>query len=78
MFNVNSKFGRMFASLETRLVGALTLIVVFTVLLQVVTQREAYALREQSDALIQTSAIAENADQFADAVAKLLKHHKSS
>lgn len=71
MFNVNSKFGRMFASLETRLVGALTLIVALTVLLQVVTQREAYALREQSDALIQTSAIAENADQFADAVAKL-------
>ncbi|PNU03455.1 putative bifunctional diguanylate cyclase/phosphodiesterase [Novosphingobium guangzhouense] len=71
MFNDNSKFSRVFASLETRLIGALALIVALTVLLQVVTQREAYALREQSAALIVSSAIAENADQFADAVDKL-------
>ncbi|WP_232492322.1 putative bifunctional diguanylate cyclase/phosphodiesterase [Novosphingobium kaempferiae] len=71
MFKEKSKLGRAFASLETRLVGALALIVVLTMLLQVVTQREAYALRGQSDALIAASAIAENADQFADAVDKL-------
>jgi diguanylate cyclase (GGDEF)-like protein len=67
----NWKIGRLFTSLETRLVGALGLIVALTVLLQVVTQNEAYSLRQQSEALIQASAIAENADQFAAAVEKL-------
>ena len=63
--------GRLFSSLETRLVGALALIVVATVLLQVVTQREAFGLRHDGDALVHASAIAENADQFAEAVGKL-------
>jgi len=71
MSDTNSGWGRFFASLETRLVGALCLIAVLGVLLQVVTQREAFGLREQSNALIRTSAIAENADQFAEAVGKL-------
>lgn len=63
--------GRLFSSLETRLVGALALIVVATVLLQFVTQREAFGLRHDGDALVHASAIAENADQFAEAVGKL-------
>lgn len=71
MSDTNSGWGRFFASLETRLVGALCLIAVLGVVLQVVTQREAFGLREQSNALIRTSAIAENADQFAEAVGKL-------
>ncbi|WP_132385815.1 EAL domain-containing protein [Novosphingobium sp. PhB165] len=63
--------GRLLSSLETRLVGALALIVVATVLLQVVTQREAFGLRHEGEALVHASAIAENADQFAEAVGKL-------
>ncbi len=39
--------------------------------MQVVTQREAFALRKESDGLIAVSALAENADQFAEAVGKL-------
>ncbi|MGO4166504.1 putative bifunctional diguanylate cyclase/phosphodiesterase [Novosphingobium sp. PhB57] len=71
MSNTNSGFARFFASLETRLVGALCLIAALSVLLQVVTQREAFALRKESDGLIAVSALAENADQFAEAVGKL-------
>nr|WP_314467178.1 bifunctional diguanylate cyclase/phosphodiesterase [uncultured Novosphingobium sp.] len=51
--------------------GALCLIAALSVLLQVVTQREAFALRKESDGLIAVSALAENADQFAEAVGKL-------
>ncbi|WP_395333919.1 EAL domain-containing protein [Novosphingobium sp. BL-8H] len=63
--------GRLFSSLETRLVGALILIVAATGLLQIVTQREAFGLRHDGEALVHASAIAENADQFAEAVGKL-------
>jgi len=62
---------RFFASLENRLVGALCLIAALSVVLQVVTQREAFALRQESAALITMSAVAESADQFAVAVGKL-------
>ncbi|QDK33093.1 putative bifunctional diguanylate cyclase/phosphodiesterase [Sphingomonas sp. IC081] len=71
MSSFKPAIGRLFASLETRLVGALALIVVASVLLQVVTQREAFGLRHDGDALVHASAIAENADQFAEAVGKL-------
>jgi diguanylate cyclase (GGDEF)-like protein len=63
--------GRFFESLERRLVGALALIAILTLLLQFVSQREAFGLRGESDALSQASIVAENADQFADAVGKL-------
>lgn len=62
---------RLFASLERRLIGALALIVALTVLLQVVSQKEAFSLRDETAALISASAVAENADQFAGAVDKL-------
>ena len=62
---------RIFESLERRLIGALTLIVALTFLLQVVSQKEAFSLRHESDALVNASAVAENADQFAEAVGKL-------
>lgn len=61
----------MFASLETRLISALALIATLTLVLQFVTQHEAYALKEQTEALIHASAVAENADQFSAAVDKL-------
>lgn len=63
--------GRFFESLERRLIGALALIVVLAVLLQVVSQKEAFSLRRESDALLNASAISENADRFAEAVGKL-------
>ncbi len=63
--------GRLLSSLETRLVGALILIVAASGLLQIVTQREAFGLRRDGEALVRASAIAENADQFAEAVGKL-------
>jgi len=68
---MNWGMGRFFASLETRLIGALCLIAALSVLLQVVTQREAFALRKESEALIQMSGLAENAEQFSEAVGKL-------
>ncbi len=71
MSNTKSGLTRFFGSLETRLVGALCLIAALSVLLQLVTQREAFALRKESEALIKMSAVAENADQFAEAVGKL-------
>lgn len=63
--------GRCLASLEKRQIAALALIVLLTLSLQFVSQREAFRLQAESDALLRASAIAENADQFADAVSKL-------
>lgn len=62
---------RFFGSLERRLIGAMALIVALTLLLQFVSQREAFGLQRESDALVRASALAENADQFAEAVGKL-------
>lgn len=71
MADVKWGLARFFASLENRLVGALCLIAALSVALQVVTQREAFALRKESAGLITSSALAESADQFAEAVGKL-------
>ena len=62
---------RLFDSLEKRLIGALSLIVILTGSLQIISQKEAFSLRGESEALITASAVAENADQFAEAVRKL-------
>lgn len=71
MTNCIAIAGRFFGSLEKRLIGAMALIVALTLLLQFVSQREAFGLQRESDALVRASALAENADQFAEAVGKL-------
>ena len=71
MRNFRTVAARLLGSLEKRLVGAMTLIVLLTVLLQVVSQRESFAVRAQSEALGTATASAENARQFEEAVSKL-------
>ncbi|AIT82317.1 putative bifunctional diguanylate cyclase/phosphodiesterase [Novosphingobium pentaromativorans] len=71
MTNWNGIAGRFFGSLERRLIGAMALIIALTLLLQFVSQREAFGLQRESDSLVRASALAENADQFAEAVGKL-------
>lgn len=58
-------------SLEKRLVGALTLIVALTVILQFVSQKESFAVRAESDELSAATALAESARQFEEAVNNL-------
>jgi diguanylate cyclase (GGDEF) domain len=62
---------RWFSSLQKRLIGALSLIVLVTIILQFVSQNEAFSLRRESEALVHASANAENAGQFAEAVADM-------
>lgn len=68
--------GALFGSLEKRLLGAVLLIVACTCALQVISQDRAYKLRVESEALRETAANAEHAEQLVKSIAqfRLVSH----
>jgi diguanylate cyclase (GGDEF)-like protein len=62
--------GAIFGSLEKRLIGALLLIVVCTVALQVISQDRAYKLRAESEALRAAATNTEHAEQLVKSISQ--------